>query len=104
MAQSPGEARERWLKRSYLPPHARDQERAFFVVKRAEGVEKKLKRAIRKGELPKVRRLVRVLDEALEKGILSKEEAGVIEESARVRREAIQVDSFTEEEYGIRRH
>lgn len=103
LIQTPGGPRDRVTSGIYMPTGENEplvlQEKAFAVIKESEEVEKKLKRAIRKKELPKVRRLVKVVDEAVEKSIISSREAQVIKESAILRWEVIQVDDFSKDEY-----
>ncbi len=74
-------------------------ERAYYKIREAEPVEKKIKKAIRKKELPKGR-IVSVLDLAVEKKIISQQELEVIKEAEMLRYDAIQVDSFNSHEYG----
>lgn len=74
-------------------------EKAYYKIREAEPIAKKIKSAMRKKELPKGR-IVTVLDLALEKKIISQQELDVIKEAERLRYDAIQVDSFNAKEYG----
>ena len=76
--------------------------KAYDSVKRSEQIFRKIKNCIKKGELPKKRPRL-LFDVALEKGIISKEEYNNVNQSEKDRWDAIQVDSFTEEEY-LRNH
>ena len=103
LIQTPGGPRDRATQGIYISKDERDplnqQEKAFTTIKKSEEIERKIKRAIKNKELPKVRRPVLVVDEAVEKNIISAEEAQAIKESAVLRWNAIQVDDFSEEEY-----
>ena len=104
LIQTPGACRDRLTQGIYIAPPLARQEKAFYFIKQAEEAEKKVKRAIKKKELPKVKRLVHVVEKAVEKNIISPQEAQMIKESAVLRWEAIQVDAFTKSEYGSQRH
>ncbi len=94
--------RDRLSKGIYLPKDPKESlgrlEKAYASIKKAEAIEKKLRRAIKKKELPK-KRISLIMDQAVEKGIISKEELSVIRESEELRNDAIQVDDFSQEEY-----
>ena len=97
-----GPARNNLTNGIYLPDdrtqHIARLEHAFQVISRSENSERKIRDAIRKKQLPKAK--VRfVIDEALSKGIISQTEYDELKESAELRLDAIQVDSFTQEEY-----
>ncbi len=74
-------------------------ENAFKIIKASEGVERKVKQAIRAKKLPKVKKLVHVAEEALTKGIINQRECDDLKLSAQVRWEAIQVDSFALQDF-----
>jgi acyl-CoA dehydrogenase len=73
-------------------------ERAYKAVKKAEAIEKKIRKAIKARTLPKkkVRNLIPL---ALEKGVITAEEHAQVMEAEALRYDAIQVDDFTEEQY-----
>jgi acyl-CoA dehydrogenase len=68
------------------------------LIEKAQPVYKKVHIATRKKELPKTQPRF-VIDQALEKGILSKEEAEILRKAEDARVDAVQVDEFTLEEY-----
>lgn len=96
------EVRDRLSQGIYMPKDPESAmgrlEAAFQAIKKAEPVEKKLKKAMRKKELPKAP-LDLILDEAFEKKLISKDEYELIKEAEEKRMDAIQVDDFTDEEY-----
>lgn len=97
-----GGMRDRLTQGMYLPKE-RDQqmgrlEHAFSVVSKSDSAEKKIKKAIRDGVLPKKKTHL-LLDEAREKNIISAEELRLIQESDSIRYDAILVDDFSEEQY-----
>jgi acyl-CoA dehydrogenase len=73
-------------------------EEAFKVVKRAEATEKKMRQAVRDRQIPKAKG--RALTEAaLVKGLITKEEYQDVLRADELRTEAIQVDSFSQDDY-----
>lgn len=97
-----GGIRERLSDGIYLPTDRNEAlgrlEHAFGVVNKAEAAEKKVKKAIREGVLPK-KKVHLLLDEAREKNVISQDELKLIQESDAVRYDAILVDDFSQEEY-----
>lgn len=73
-------------------------ENAFSVTIKAEAAEKKVKKAIREGVLPK-KKVHLLLDEAQQKNVITADELKLIKESDAVRYDAILVDDFSQEEY-----
>lgn len=73
-------------------------ENAFSLVTKAEAAEKKVKKAIRDGVLPR-KKLPLLLDEARTKNVISEEEYKLIQQADTVRYDAILVDDFSQEEY-----
>lgn len=73
-------------------------EYTFKVVKRAEAIEKKIRKAVRDKVLAKAKGRM-LIDAALDKGVINKEEHVDVIRAEELRNEAIQVDSFTQEEY-----
>ncbi len=97
-----GGARDRVTAGIHLP-QAHDEalgrlEYAFTVCKRAEAVENRISRAVRQRLLPK-KRIFKLIEPAREQGIISEDEARLLNEAATVRWEACQVDAFTEAAY-----
>lgn len=73
-------------------------ENAFSVTIKAEAAEKKVKKAIREGVLPK-KKVHLLLDEAQQKNVITADELKLIKESDAVRYDAILVDDFSQAEY-----
>ncbi|MDQ7039501.1 MAG: acyl-CoA dehydrogenase [Rhodothermus sp.] len=98
----PGEQRERMTAGMYVPSDPNEAlgrlERAFQLAYQEDELLKKVYAAVKRGELPRARpdRLVR---QAVEKGILTDDEARLIQEAEAARWDAIQVDAFTLEAY-----
>ncbi|MFV3409379.1 acyl-CoA dehydrogenase [Bdellovibrio bacteriovorus] len=97
-----GGIRERLSDGIYLPTDKNEAigrlEHAFSVTNKAEAAEKKVKKAIREGVLPK-KKVHLLLDEALQKNVITQDELKLIQESDAVRYDAILVDDFSQEEY-----
>jgi len=86
----------------FIPKNTIEQlgrlEETFKVVKRAEATEKKMRQAVRDRQIPKAKG--RALTEAaLAKGLITKEEYQDVLRADELRTDAIQVDSFSQEEY-----
>lgn len=73
-------------------------EHTFKIVKSAEAVEKRMRKAVKDKTLPKARGKA-LAESALAKGVITKEEIALLAQADVLRTEAIQVDSFTQEEY-----
>jgi acyl-CoA dehydrogenase len=73
-------------------------EHAFALCFAADEVASKIKDAVRKGALPR-ERPEKLLPQAIEKGIVTAAEAEQLKEAEAARWDAVQVDSFTLEEY-----
>jgi acyl-CoA dehydrogenase len=98
-----GGIRDRLTEGMFIPTDIKNDqlallEHVFKVAKASETAERKVRKAIRKKELPK-KKVKDVIDEALKKSIITQEEFKALQESAQLRWEAIQVDDFSEEEY-----
>ncbi len=100
--QTPGAQRDRHTSGTYVPE---DRAKAlgrleFAMVKcyEAEGIVKKLKKAIKARQLPKIHP-VKLVPKAVEAGILTQAEAALLQEAEALRNDAIQVDSFTFDDY-----
>ncbi len=97
-----GGVRDRLSEGIYIPTDKNEAvgrlEHAFSFTIRAEAAEKKIKKAIREGVLPK-KKVHLLLEDALAKGVITADELKLVKESDAVRYDAILVDDFTEEEY-----
>lgn len=100
--QVPGEQRDRLTDGLFMPKAENDPvaqlERAFMLSVQAEEVARKIKGAIKKKELPRKKPML-LLDEALEKGVITQADYNLVERAEKERAEAIRVDNFTLEEY-----
>ena len=77
------------------------QEKTFKAVLGAAVVGRKVRKAIRKKILPK-KPFSQILDEAVEKSVITAEEKTLLKSAEDMRNEAIQVDDFSEEEFRSR--
>jgi acyl-CoA dehydrogenase len=97
-----GEQREHLTAGMYLPKDPNQQmaklEAAFKAVHRAEATEKKVKKAIREGILPR-KKVHQLLDEAKAKNVISEDEYRLVQQADQIRYDAIQVDDFDEKQY-----
>jgi len=97
-----GSVRDRLTQGIFLPTKEGDQlqrlENAFSITLKAEAAEKKIKKAIKDGLLPK-KKTSMLLDDARSKNVISEEEYKLIQQSDNVRYDAILVDDFSEEQY-----
>ncbi len=102
LIQTDCESRERLTDGIFMPKSLDEQlaklDHVFKMVKRTEEAERKVRKAIKKKLLPK-KKIRDVIDEALEKSVISKEEHAELQEVGKLRWEAIQVDDFSEEEF-----
>ena len=100
--QVPGEQRERIFGGVFTtlnPDHALGRfESAMRLAYEAEGVYGKVKDAIKRRELPRAHPAT-LIPQAVEAGILTDPEADLLRRAEAARNDAIQVDSFTTEEY-----
>jgi acyl-CoA dehydrogenase len=92
------------LTRGIFMPHSQDEalrlfEGAFEAVHEATEAYKKVRSAIQAKKLPKKLPPKVAVKMALDQGIISQDEANVIEQAALLRQKAIQVDSFKLEEF-----
>lgn len=71
---------------------------AFTIVHRADAAEKKIRKAIRDGVLPK-KKASQLLDEARAKNVVTEEDFKLLQEADQIRFDAILVDDFSEDEY-----
>ena len=100
--QVPGAQRDRLFGGVYTtldPTHTLGRfEATMAICARAEGVVAKVKAAIRSGALPR-KHPATLIPQAVEAGILTADEAALLRRAEEARNDAIQVDSFTREEY-----
>jgi acyl-CoA dehydrogenase len=94
------EQRERLGEGVFVPKSKTDSlgrlENAFRIIKKSEDTERKIRKAIR--VMPKIKGPQRI-DEALAKGVITKDEKDNLQAAEEARWDAIQVDDFTETEY-----
>lgn len=102
LSQKPSEQRNRFANNIYIPKDSSSQlaklENAFVLACQADDIEKKIKQAIRSKQLPK-ESLTTLIPKAVEHGIITPEDAQILEKLQSAVSEAVQVDSFTPEEY-----
>jgi len=100
--QTPGAERDRLTANIYIPSHPGEAlgrlEQAFQLSVQAEALFKTIKAASQSGQLPKAKP-EKLIDAAVAANILTEADTRFIQEAEAVRNEAIQVDSFTLEEY-----
>ena len=78
------------------------QEATFKAVVGAEQVVKKVKKAIRAKKIPRIKGDMKLMAEkALDANIITQEEFDLVVEAEKLRWEAIQVDDFDNNEYGV---
>lgn len=97
-----GEVRDRLTQGIYLPKKADEQmarlDNALKLVIQSEVVESKIYKARRSGQLPKLKGAA-LVEAALEKSIITRQEADLMKQAADARWDAIQVDDFSQAEY-----
>jgi len=96
------EIRLRHTEGIYVPKNNIEQlgllEETYALVKRAEGAERKIRAAIKSKAMPKIKG-PQAAQTALEKGIITKAEFEDVSRADEMRYKAIQVDSFSQDEY-----
>jgi acyl-CoA dehydrogenase len=107
LIQTPGEQRNRICGGIYIPTDEKTEQMArlehtFLAVKGAEDTDRKVKRAVRAKQLPKMKGAA-LYQEALAKGVITQSEFDRLAEAEKLRWDAIQVDEFTLEEYAQRK-
>lgn len=94
--------RERMIEGMYFSKDLNDQtgrlHHAFKIVNQADAAEKKIRKAIKEGRLPKKKPHL-LVEEALSKAIITATDKDVLVKSEAIRFDAIQVDDFNEEQY-----
>ncbi|MAB67004.1 MAG: acyl-CoA dehydrogenase [Bacteroidetes bacterium] len=100
--QEPGETRDRMTDGIYIPSDPTEAvgryENALLLITEANPAYKKLYIAIKKRELPKDS-FLNLLKPALDKNIITKDEADMVRKAEEARTDAIQVDDFSVDEY-----
>ncbi|WNZ27391.1 acyl-CoA dehydrogenase [Leptolyngbya sp. NK1-12] len=100
--QIPGQIRDHLTSHIYLPSHPDEAlgrlEQAFRLSVAAEDILKAIKTASRAGHLPQAKPET-LLDAAVAAGVITLDDANLVREAELVRNDAIQVDTFTLEEY-----
>ncbi|MBD2066351.1 acyl-CoA dehydrogenase [Leptolyngbya sp. FACHB-671] len=100
--QIPGAIRDRLTPGIYVPDHPDEAlgrlEQAFRLSSQAEAIFKTIKTASRDGKLPQMKPQ-QLIDAALTAGVITEDDAALLREAESARNDAIQVDSFTLEEY-----
>ena len=100
--QIDGEQRDRMYDGVYVPNDMNDPvgrlALTFKLVKEAEGIERKIKKAIKAKKLPK-KRVSALLDQAVAQSVITQGEYDLIQKAEAARYDAIQVDDFSPDEY-----
>ncbi|MFQ5750190.1 MAG: acyl-CoA dehydrogenase domain-containing protein, partial [Planctomycetota bacterium] len=100
--QTPGRARDALTRGLFVPSDPEHPlgrlENAFRLCVEADGVARRIRKAVKAGTLPR-NRPENLIEPALEAGILTPEEADLMRRAEAAREDAIQVDAFTLEEY-----
>lgn len=106
LIQEDSEQRDRLTQGIYLSKDPEDPlarlDNTFKMVKKAEGVERKIRKAIKAKTLPR-KRIPQIMDEALQKSVITQDEYDSLKKAQDMRNDAIQVDSFTQERYLARK-
>lgn len=94
--------RERMIEGMYLPQDTNEQvgrlQQAFKIMNQADSAEKKIRKAIKEGRLPKKKPLL-LVEEAFAQAIITSSDKDVLLKSELIRFDAVQVDDFNEEQY-----
>jgi acyl-CoA dehydrogenase len=98
----PGQQRDRLTAGIYVPTSKTEAlgrlENAMMLVKKSESIEKKLRAAVKSGQLPKLKG-AKLAEEGKVRGIITSEEFATMHEADVARTDAIQVDDFSEIEF-----
>ena len=98
----PGEQRDRLFDGVFVPDDTSHPlgryENAMVLAYEADGIAKKIKVAVKSGELPKARP-AELVEKALEIGLITSDEAELMARAEAARNDAIQVDDFDVEDY-----
>ncbi|UBF27195.1 acyl-CoA dehydrogenase [Kovacikia minuta CCNUW1] len=100
--QTPGSDRDRLTANIYIPNHPDEAlgrlEQAFRLSSEAEAIFKTIKAASQSGQLPQAKP-EQLIDAAIAANVITEADAHLIREATAARNDAVQVDSFTLEEY-----
>jgi len=100
--QTPGAQRDRLTAGLYLPSDTAEAvgrfERALLLIFQSHKVMEKVRTASREGRIP-AGAPETLLGEAIVAGVIDAREADLVREAAEARRDAVEVDSFTLDEY-----
>jgi acyl-CoA dehydrogenase len=100
--QTPGEIRDRLTAGIHIPRNSDEAlgrlEKAFMLLSQAEPIIKTIKNASLAGKLPQLKP-DELISAALKAGVISEKDVELICEAEFARNDAIQVDSFSLEEY-----
>ncbi len=100
--QKPGQVRDRLTTGIHIPNDQTQAlgrlEHALNLVSQAEPILQTIKTAIRTGKLP-IRETIHQLEVAHQMGIINQAEVTLVSEAESARKDAIQVDAFTFEDY-----
>lgn len=103
LIQQDTEQRTRQFEGLYMPEDENEQMRrldtAFKMVKKAEAVEKKLRKAVKSKQIPKIKNPIELVHKAIEAGVITEMEAADMKRAHELRLEVTSVDSFSQEEY-----
>jgi acyl-CoA dehydrogenase len=101
--QVPGLQRNRLTDGMFVPDDPEQAlgrlERAFELSYQAEDVQRKLRDAVKAGQLPRRIAPEEMARKAIQQGVITPQEAQLLHDANEARRDAIQVDSFPLEEY-----
>ena len=96
--REPGPARDRLTANLYKPQNENEPlyklEAAFKLSLETEELEKKLGKAVKKGELPGELTRVQLVEAAAAKGVLNEAEIATLRRMDALRRDVVMVDSF----------
>ncbi len=96
------EVRNRLTDGIYMPVKEGEQllrlEKARTIVIQAEGIEAKMRKAVKSGAVPKAKGLM-LYESCKAKGIINDQEFALLKEVDKVRLDAVTVDDFSEQEY-----
>lgn len=102
LMQTPGEQRQRLTEGIYAPDDVNEAigrlENAFRLAYEGDHVARTISKAVKAKQLPKGRPETLVA-QAVEAGIITQEQASLLQQAEAARNDAIQVDSFTLEDY-----
>lgn len=100
--QEAGEQRDRLFSGVFVPEDVEHPlgryEHTLLLVQQADEINRTLRAAVKRGELPKASPAV-ILEKALESGLISTAEAELVTRAEVARNDAIQVDAFDIENY-----